>query len=174
MSTADGNSRFVDTDDIQAQLDQLLAKVQVGEDRQKTCETRLDNLDENLNQFQQTEVTSKFEDIATDITSGEQIVLDPYKAIPEFSGEKIQYRSWREQVMRDMGVISRFKTHPKYQAALAIIRAKITKGASDVLISNKTAFNIDAIINRLDFAYADQRPLYIVEAERPKIATTIL
>lgn len=47
----------------------------------------------------------------------------------------------------------------------AIIRAKITGAASDILINNDTAMNIDAIIDRLDFSYADQRPLYVIEAE---------
>lgn len=65
--------------------------------------------------------------------------------------------------------ISDFKTHPKYAAALSIIRAKITGTASDILINNNTALNIDAIIDRLDFSYADQRPLYVIEAEMTNI-----
>lgn len=64
-----------------------------------------------------------------------------------------------------MEQIGAFKTHPKYAAALSIIRAKITGAASDILINNNTAHNIDAIIDRLDFSYADQRPLYVIEAE---------
>lgn len=38
-----------------------------------------------------------------------------------------------------------------------------------VLTNNKTAYNIDAMIERLDATYADQRPLYIVEAEMTSI-----
>lgn len=105
----------------------------------------------------------------TALDTGDQIQLDSYKSIPEFSGDKNQYRSWREQVVRRMTMISRFKTHPKYEAALGIIRAKITKVASDILINNNTAYNIDAIIDRLDFSYADQRPLYVVETEMTAI-----
>lgn len=60
-----------------------------------------------------------------------------------------------------------FKTHPKYEAALGIIRAKITNAASDILISNNTAYNIEAIIDRLDFSY--QRTLYVVEAKMTSI-----
>lgn len=37
------------------------------------------------------------------------------------------------------------------------------------MINNNTAYNIDAIIDRLDFSYADQRPLYVVEAELTSI-----
>lgn len=68
-----------------------------------------------------------------------------------------------------MKMILEFKSHPKYEAALGIIRAKITGAASDVLINNKMAYNIDAIIERLDLSYADQRPLYVVEAEMTSI-----
>lgn len=88
------------------------------------------------------------DDISTTITSGDQIQLDSYKCIPEFCGVKSQYRSWREQVVRRMKMIAAFKTHPKYEAALGIIRSKIKGPASDVLINNKTPYNIDAIINR--------------------------
>lgn len=70
---------------------------------------------------------------------------------------------------RRIKLIERFKPHPKYEAALGIIRAKITGPASDVLTNNKTAYNADAIIGRLDLSYADQRPLYIVEAEMTSI-----
>lgn len=59
---------------------------------------------------------------------------------------------------RRIKLIERFKPHPKYEAALGIIRAKITGPASDVLTNNKTAYNI-----------ADQRPLYIREAEMTSI-----
>lgn len=45
-----------------------------------------------------------------------------------------------------MKQIEAHKTHPKYAAALSIIRAKITGPASDILINNNTAHNIDAIV----------------------------
>lgn len=111
----------------------------------------------------------EYADIVAVIETGEQIQLESYRAIPEFSGNKNQYRSWRNIVTRRMEMIGNFKTHPKYEAALAIIRSKITGAASDVLTNNKTAYNIDAIIARLDSSYADQRPLYIVEAELTSI-----
>lgn len=109
--------------------------------------------------------TVQYQDIITAIQSGDQIQLESYRAIPDFNGDKNQYRSWRNQVSRRMNMIGELKTHPKYEAALGIIRSKITGPASDVLTNNKTAYNIDAILNRLDTTYTDQRPLYIVEAE---------
>lgn len=37
------------------------------------------------------------------------------------------------------------------------------------MINNNTAHNIDAIVDRLDFSYADQRPLYVIESEMTMI-----
>lgn len=152
-------------DDVSAKLEQVLAKLKVSEDRQKESEDRIKGLPENLNRFQSLETPLPYRDIETNLTSGDQIQLDSYKAIPEFSGNIKQYRSWREQVVRRMGLIDDFKNHPKYEAALGIIRARIIGTASDILINNNTKYNIDAIIDRLDFSYADQRPLYVVESE---------
>lgn len=148
--------------EIRATLQEVLTKL-------RSNENTIATLTENLNQFQTTQTIKEHEDITTTITTGEQIQLESYKSIPEFSGDKQQYRSWREQVIRRMNMIGNFKTHPKYEAALGIIRAKITKVASDILINNKTAYDIDAIVDRLDFSYADQRPLYVVEAEMTSI-----
>lgn len=152
-------------DDVSAKLEQVLAKLKVSEDRQKESKDRIKGLSENLNRFQSLETPLPYRDIETTLTSGDQIQLDSYKAIPEFSGNIKQYRSWREQVVRRMGLIDDFKNHPKYEAALGIIRARIISTASDILINNNTKYNIDAIIDRLDFSYADQRPLYVVESE---------
>lgn len=66
-------------------------------------------------------------------------------------------------------MIHAFKKHPKYEAALGIVRAKITGAASNVLTNNKTPYNIIAIIKTLDSSYADKRPLYVVEAEMTSI-----
>lgn len=109
------------------------------------------------------------EDIVPRIANGDQIQLESYRSIPEFSGNKNEYRSWRNQAVRRMNMIKEFKTHPKYEAALGIIRAKITGPASNVLTNYKTAYNFTAIIERLDTAYEDQRPLYIIEAELTSI-----
>lgn len=108
---------------------------------------------------------TEYVDITPTYTSGDSIQLDAYKVIPEFNGDRKMYRSWRSQVMKLMDQIKDYPTHPKYAAALSIIRAKITKSASDILINNNTAHNIGAIIDRLDFSYSDQRPLYVIEAE---------
>lgn len=108
-------------------------------------------------------------DIVPEYATGNDIQLDAFKVIHEFNGDKKVYRSWRTQVAKMMKQIENHKAHPKYAAALSIIRAKITGPASDILINNNTAHNIDAIIDRLDFSYSDQRPLYVIESEMTSI-----
>lgn len=112
---------------------------------------------------------TEYTDIVPTYTNGADIQLDAFKVIHEFNGDRRVYRSWRTQVSKMMKQIDGFKTTPKYAAALSIIRAKITGAASDILINNNTAHDIDAIIDRLDFSYADQRPLYVIEAEMTTI-----
>lgn len=135
-------------------------------------------LTQKLNQLEATQETyqrqanvtiTEYTDIEATYASGADIQLDAFKVIHEFNGNKQVYRSWRLQVSKLMKQIEAHKTHPKYSAALSIIRAKITGPASDILINNNTAHNIDAIIDRLDFSYADQRPLYVIEAEMTSI-----
>lgn len=112
---------------------------------------------------------TEYVDIVPNYLTGNDIQLDAFKVIHEFNGDKKVYRSWRTQVSKLMKQIEQHETTPKYAAALSIIRAKITGPASDILINNNTAHNINAIIDRLDFSYADQRPLYVIESEMTSI-----
>lgn len=112
----------------------------------------------------------EYTDVVPEYPKGEAIKLDVYKVIPEFNGDKKAYRSWRTQASKLMEQIKEFMSHPNYAAALGIIRAKITGPASDILINNNAAHNIDATIDRLDFSYADQRyTVYVIEAEMTAI-----
>lgn len=151
-------------------IKQLQSSLRSSEHKQAQFESQLTLINEKLGKCPiEADTAEPEEEIKARIDTGDQILLDSYKCIPEFSGNKGQYRSWRNQVIRRMRMIENFKNHPKYEAALGIIRAKITGPASDVLTNNKTAYNIDSIIKRLDSSYADQRPLYIVEAELTSI-----
>lgn len=143
---------------LRTQIQNLQTLIQATEARQREFE-----------QFYPIQTTTEYRDIETTIGNGDQIQLESYRSIPEFSGNKNQYRSWRNQVIRRMNLINDFQTHVKYEAALGIIRSKITGPASDVLTNNKTAYNIMAIIEQLDNSYTDQRPLYIIEAEMVSI-----
>lgn len=64
-----------------------------------------------------------------------------------------------------MKLLEDHKTTVKYFEALMIVRNKIGGPASNILNNYNTAFNFEAIIDRLDFTYADKRPLYILEHE---------
>lgn len=130
-----------------------------------TLTTKLSELEQNQAPQRGVVTITEYEDVKPIYLSGDAIQLEAYKVLPEFSGDRKIYRSWRSQVMKLMDQIKAYPTHPKYAAALSIIRARITKNASDILINNNTAHNINAIIDRLDFSYSDQRPLYVIEAE---------
>lgn len=171
----------------------MMGQFQINEERNQLIQEQIANinqvllkLNEKTNEYVTKNPTDPFEieyelganpferkgedeDIVTTITSGDQIQLESYKSIPEFSRVKGTYRSWRNQVARRMKMIDSFQTHPKYEAALGIIRAKITGAASNVLTNNKTAYNIIAILRTLDSSFADRRPLYVVEAEMTSI-----
>lgn len=75
-------------EEIKAQLDQVMAKLQVSENRQKESEDKITGLTENLNKFQSIEIPKIYKDVTTDIAIGGEIVLESYKAIPEFSGDQ--------------------------------------------------------------------------------------
>lgn len=145
--------------ELRTLIEQLQNQFRISEERQRQL----------LQQQTAVNDESDDEDITTEITNGDHIQLESYRSIPEFSGDKGKYRSWRNQVTRRMNMIDNCKAHAKYEAALGIIRAKITGSASDVLTNNKTAYNIKAIIKRLDLSFAYQRPLYVVEAEMTSI-----
>lgn len=149
---------------IRAELEEVIARLQASENKIDEL-THAQRVEEPRARNQPT----AYDDIVTKIDTGDQIQLESYRSIPEFNGNKKTYRSWRNQVVRRMTMIEPFTNHAKYEAALGIIRAKITGAASDVLTNNKTAYNIHAIIERLDSSYADQRPLYVIEAEMTSI-----
>lgn len=93
------------------------------------------------------------------------VSLDIYKTLPEFSGEREKYATWWSTTSTAIGLLQNYKTSMRYFEALMIIRNKITGPASNILNNYNTAFNFEAIIDRLDFTYADKRPLYILEQE---------
>lgn len=154
-------------EELRAELEDVLARLHVSENKLDVLE-RIQTSDEDTAR-NIPEQTRQYADITTRIDTGELIQLESYRSIPEFNGDKKQYQSWRSQVTRRMQMIDHLKEHPKYEAALGIIRAKITGAASDALTNNNTAYNIEAIIARLDASYADQRPLYVVEADMTSI-----
>lgn len=68
-----------------------------------------------------------------------------------------------------MDGISNHQNSSRYVEALSIVKSKIQGAAADVLTNHNTIFNFEAIRNRLDYTYADQRPLYILQDEMRKL-----
>lgn len=89
--------------------------------------------------------------------------LDVIKSLPSFDGSESAYVSWREAAVNSMHLYKRGSR--RYYAALSILRNKITNEANNMLTNHGTVLNMDAILARLDFAYADRRPLHLIEQE---------
>lgn len=108
----------------------------------------------------------EYTDVSTpNVSVPRDISLDIYKTLAEFTGEREKYATWRSTASTAMRLLESYKTSTRYFEALMIVRNKITGAASNVLNNYNTAFNFDAIIDRLDFTYADKRPLHILEQE---------
>lgn len=90
---------------------------------------------------------------------------DIIKSIPEFEGGQENYVSWRQAAHNAYKVFEKSNGSSKHYQAVAIIRNKIRGPADAVLASFNTILNFHAIIARLDFTYADKRPVYIIEQE---------
>lgn len=161
LAIQEGEKKMADIAELRSLIGRLSQQLTLAS-------TEFSNLKQEVETLKQTKVeptVKEYQDIETVFENGDQIQLEPLKVIPEFSGNQNQYRSWRIQVSQQMLKIKNFTQHPKYAAALGIVRAKVTKSASDILINNNTAYDFDAIIDRLDLSFADQRPLYVIEAE---------
>lgn len=90
--------------------------------------------------------------------------LTTIKAMPEFHGKTEEYPSWRNMITTAMKYVAK-TDHETYLNALLMIKSKIRGPAAAILSNHATPLNFDAIIDRLDFSYADQRAMYVVEQE---------
>lgn len=153
------------------QIQQLTAQLLTSEMRQAELERQMRIKNSDTQHYFEGEEDRAVSDadIVTNISSGDEIQLEAYRAIPVFDGKLNEYSPWRIQAWRRMKIIEKFMDHPKYEAALAIVRAKVTGPASLVLVNNKAKYNITSIIRTLDVAYSDRRPLYAIEAEMTSI-----
>lgn len=90
--------------------------------------------------------------------------LSAIKALPEFHGKAEEYPSWRNLITMAMKYTSKTESE-NYLNALLMIKAKIRGPAAAILSNHGTSLNFNAIIDRLDYSYADQRAMYVVEQE---------
>lgn len=89
--------------------------------------------------------------------------LDIMKSLPDFEGKNETYVSWRKAAHTAYKVYEKYEGSSKHYQALGIMRNKI-KGSADMILSSfDTPLNFKAIINRLNFTYADKRPVYLIE-----------
>lgn len=120
---------------------------------------------ENLVKKNEEPKIEEHKDLTVTVSVPKDVSLEIYKTLPEFNGEREKYSTWRSTAITAIGLLKNHPTSMRFFEALMIIRNKITGPASNILNNYNTAFNFDAIIDRLDSTYADKRPLYILEQE---------
>lgn len=125
---------------------------------------RVDELTNQLKENQQTKV-EEYKDVEVTVNQPSEVSLKIFETLPEFIGEREKYATWRTMVNTAMKLLADHPSSMRYFEALMIIRNKVKGAASNILNNYNTAFNFDAIIDRLDFTYADKRPLYVLEQE---------
>lgn len=145
---------------IQNEIINLTMEQQINQLTQKVEELTI-----QLNAIHNPVKIEEYQDVTFTVTSIDEISLHTFKTLPEFNGQRDQYATWRTMVSTAMKLLENHKTTIKYFEALMIIRNKVAGTASNILNNYNTAFNFEAIIDRLDFTYADKRPMYILEHE---------
>lgn len=135
------------------------------EDQLRVLMEQFNELKLQVQQQQQQPVVTEHKDITVTVPNSTDISLEIFKSLPEFNGERDKYATWRSTTSTAIKLLDEHKTSLRYAEALMIIRNKVRGAASNILNNYNTAFNFDAIIDRLDFTYADKRPLYILEQE---------
>lgn len=93
------------------------------------------------------------------------IGLDAVKSVPEFTGNKSDYLTFRQAAEDAYKVFEGSVGSVKHHQALSIIRNKIRGPASDNLTGFGTPLNFSAIIKRLDAEFGDKRPIHLIEQE---------
>lgn len=135
---------------LQEQVNSLMQKVQqLTIQLNRSCDSKIE----------------VYQDVYVDITQPGDVSLDIFKSLPEFYGDRNDYATWRSMANTAMHVFGNHQEGIRYYEALMILRNKITGTASSALYNYNTAFNFEAIIDGLDFVYADKRPMYILEQE---------
>lgn len=143
---------------LQTQLAALVLRV-------NTLTNQLSEAQAQVQAQVQAPTVEEYKDVIVTVAVPNDVALDIFKTLPEFKGERDKYATWRSMTRTAIGLLKNHQSSKRFFEALMIIRNKITGPASNILNNYNTAFNFDAIIDRLDFTYADKRPLYILEQE---------
>ena len=154
-----------------SQLDEILTLINravfaATQNQAKIFNEKISELNNKISALQVTTGdVEEFKEIIIDPSVVCNESLDLVKSLPEFEGKIAQYVSWRQAAHTAYRVYENFNGSSKYYQAVAIIRTKIRGAADAVLASFSTVLNFQAIIARLDFTYADKRPIYLIEQE---------
>lgn len=153
--------------DIGMLVQQMAALQATIENMQTEHQRQVQNLENQIRQAQRIEVIPENQMVSIEprIVNESQVKLEVFKSLPVFDGSINNYRIWREDATRMMETISNLINKPIYAQALQIVKTKIQGSAAQLLANHGTIFNFYAIRDRLDKAYADNRPLYVLQDE---------
>lgn len=169
-TTINTNPLATTSEDLNQSLDSIINKP-TNQTKMTSVEDQLAALMKQVNELklqvekQQKPTVTEYTDVTVTVANATDISLHVFKSLPEFSGNREKYATWRSMTSTAIKLLEAHKDQLRYAEALIIIRNKVTGAASNILNNYNTAFNFDAIIDRLDFTYADKRPLYILEQE---------
>lgn len=90
-------------------------------------------------------------------------VPDVVKCLRNFSGNPMEFSSWKKSVDRILQIYEPIRGTPKYYGILTIIRNKIIDKADAALESYNTPLNWQAISKCLTLHYADKRDIRTLE-----------
>lgn len=135
------------------------------ETQQRIYNQRLEELSQKIDNVSLKAEVETYEEVQ--IVDGKKCdeSLDVIKSIPEFEGKPETYVSWRQAAHTAYKIFEKYDGSSKHYQAVAVLRNKIRGPADAVLASFNTVLNFNAIIARLDFTYADKRPVYLIEQE---------
>ncbi|XP_036322081.1 uncharacterized protein LOC118736084 [Rhagoletis pomonella] len=130
------------------------------EARVVTLEQAYAAVEAQLAQLQQAQVPEieEFQPISPRINNANEISLRLFERLLVFNGDTSKYRTWMATIISAMSPIEAFRDTKPYYDALFIIRHTKIEGEPATLLQNHgTVFHLQAILNRLDYSYADTR-----------------
>ncbi|GBP04332.1 Retrovirus-related Gag polyprotein from transposon gypsy [Eumeta japonica] len=153
--------------DVSVLVQQMAVLKATIENMRTEHQRQVQNLEEQIRQVEHVEVIPENQRVTIEprITNENQVKLDVFKSLPVFDGNINNYRIWREDATRMMETTSNLSNQPIYAQTLQIVKTKIQGSAAQLLANHGTIFNFYAIRDRLDKAYVDTRPLYVLQDE---------
>jgi len=136
-----------------------------SEQTKKEVQDQIKNLTDRLASLETPTSVEEYEAVTINSTIECNEPLDLVKTLPEFKGDQAQYVSWRQAAHVAYKLFEPYNGSSKHYQAVGIIRNKVTGSADSVLSSFNTVLNFKAIIARLDFTYADKKPIHLIEQE---------